>query len=295
MRTHFLVLAHERPESLERLLASIRTQRATSTAVDITVMDNASREPHGRLLEQSCRGFGARYVRSETNVFMKGKRLLEDLAFDAGTTPEIIVHLDDDVVLSSGWLGEVTRALRAGPFVACGSVEEWQGELVYSGQRELHLHTQQIAERSVRLWEWQWQVVDGSSGVVPVEFAGHRALAVRGDVATHIRHDAEYRIGGEDLDYSLELRRLGSHSIGIATNAVIEHRAHGEQDAQGFRTPHNIVGSWRHFYDKWNFLRANACAEAGMTLEGFVNSVVQFDPVHESMAGVGNVGMAKDG
>ncbi|WP_369199226.1 glycosyltransferase family 2 protein [Streptomyces sp. PU-14G] len=284
MRTHFLVLAYERPEGLKSLLASIRAQRADAPAADITVLDNASRAETGTVLKRTCQEYGARYLRSEKNVFMRGKRVLEDHVFDEGPVPDVAVHLDDDVVLSEDWQEEVTAVLRAGRYAACGSVEPWEGELVYSGQRELRFTEQHMAGRPRQIWDWEWQRVGSISGTVPVEFAGHRAMAVLGEVATKLRHDDTYRIGGEDLDYSLELRKLGGHEIAIATGAVIQHRAHGEVDAPGFRTPENVISSWRHFYAKWSFLRANACGEAGMSLEDFVAAVTAPQPETEPRA-----------
>ncbi|MFD7708857.1 glycosyltransferase family 2 protein [Streptomyces sp. NPDC059785] len=274
MRIHFLVLAYERPKGLESLLASIRAQRDHSGTMDITVLDNASRPEQSTLLQATCLAHEARYVRSPENVFMQGKRLLEDLVLDEGRVPDVVVHLDDDVILEPGWVSRTTEVLRAGRHAACGSVEHWQGELVYSGQRELKFtELSATSGPPVRCWEWEWQRVGRETGTVAVEFAGHRAMAVLGEVARDLRHDTAYRIGGEDLDYSLELRQLDGRSLAIATSAVIQHRAHGEKDAPGFRTADNVISSWRHFYGKWGFLRANACSEADMTLAEFVEAV----------------------
>lgn len=279
MRTHFLVLAYERPVGLEALLASIRAQRGFETSLEVTVLDNASRPEVSARLEASCRAYGSNYLRSSTNVYMRGKRLLEDLVFDEGPAPDILVHLDDDVILDAGWLGATMSVLRSGGHAACGSVEHWQGELVYSGQRRLRFSELPMPSGSpVRCWDWKWQRVGLASGVIPVEFAGHRAMAVLGDVARDLRHDDNYLIGGEDLDYSLELRHHGGHSLAIATSAIIRHRAHGEEDAPGFRTPDHVISSWRHFYEKWGFLRVNACGEAGMTLDKFVLAVTGRGP-----------------
>jgi hypothetical protein len=275
VRTHFLVLAYERPKGLTSLLASIRAQHGFSGSVDITVLDNASRPHVSALLEAACLTYEARYVRHTENAFMRGKRLLEDLVLDEGPVPDVVVHLDDDVILEPGWLTETTAVLRGGRHAACGSVEHWQGELVYSGQTELRFtEMPRPSGGQLRCWEWEWQRVGTTTGIVPVEFAGHRAMAVLGEVASAVRHDEVYRIGGEDLDYSLELRRdLGSDALAIATSALIQHRANGEEDAPGFRTPDNVISSWQHFYAKWGFLRTNACTEAGMTLDQFVTAV----------------------
>lgn len=275
MRTHFLVLAYERPKGLASLLASIRAQQGFSGSVEITVLDNASRPHLSTLMEAACLTYAARYVRHTENAYMRGKRLLEDHVLNEGPSPDVVVHLDDDVVLEPGWLTSTTAVLKEGRHAACGSVEHWQGELVYSGQTELRFtELPRATGGPLRCWEWEWQGVGSTTGTVPVAFAGHRALAVLGEAASAVRHDEAYRIGGEDLDYSLELRRdLGDDALAIATSALIQHRAHGEEDAPGFRTPDNVISSWRHFYAKWGFLRTNACTEAGMTLDQFITAV----------------------
>lgn len=274
MRIRFLVLTYERPNALRKLLTSIRRQHTSQSDIAITVLDNASSQQASLQAQQACQQLDATYVLSPVNTMMRGKRVLEDLAFGEGPAGDVVVHVDDDVVLTDGWLDEAVSPLRRNTFGACGSVEMWQDRLVLSGQQHLHLREVPTGGTTIRVWDWQWQDVDARATDVAVEFAGHRALAVLADLATHTRHDPHYLIGGEDLDYSLKLRHNAHQSIGIATKAIIHHRAEGEQDAAGFRTHSNVVASWSHFYHKWGFLRANACHEAGLTFDEFAKQVI---------------------
>jgi hypothetical protein len=273
MQTHVLVLTHDRPEGLRALLASVRKQDGGGEECRIIVLDNGSASENARQAAKICHEHDARHEYSVENTFMRGKRILEDLAFAEGRVPELIVHADDDVVLGPGWLAAVTEPIQGGRFAACGSVENYQGRRVFSGQQDIRITEDIVDDRPVRVWEWEWEEVGTIKGTVPVEFAGHRALAVLGDLAAKRRHDPAYLIGGEDLDYSLELRMSAPQGLAIATSAAIQHRAGGEQDATGFRTPENVLVSWRHFYRKWGFLRRNACSEAGLTPEDFVRAV----------------------
>jgi GT2 family glycosyltransferase len=205
------------------------------------------------------------YFVSDRNWKMKGRRLLEDVCFDgadAGVNG-FIVHLDDDVVLRPGWLPAALAAARDFGWGAVGSIEDHRGRIVYSGQTRLALRRVAVDATALTVWEWEWQSPPSLSGTVEAEFAGHRALLVEAGLAARARHDPAYLIGGEDLDYSLALRRAGAR-LGLSHEARIAHRHAGEEDAPQFRTREDVVTSWLHFFRKWRFVRLGAAREAGM-------------------------------
>lgn len=258
-----LVLTYKRPIGLERLLRSLAEQALPACSrMDVFVWNN---DPEAQ------KGFARRTISevehvtvhehiSAANLKMRAKRSLEDWCFEVSQAYDAIIHLDDDVVLEQGWVQACLEALDRG-YDACGSVEDFQGRLVCSGQTELHLTR---AANGIRQWRWVWEDVDPGFGVRPARFAGHRAIMVKADLAREALHDPHIRIGGEDLDYSLELERKGGR-IAINERALIRHRSGDEQDAPGFRSYPDVCESWLRFYQKWGFVRLNAAAEAGLS------------------------------
>jgi len=264
------VMTHDRSASLARLLESLDRQ-CDRERVDITILDNGSAEPHATEVRQTAARHGATVLRSERNLFVAGKRVLEDDVF-ARTRPDVLVRLDDDVILEDGWLEAVLAVLDTG-VAACGSVENHDGDLAISGQRTFEFTNEIINGKAVKIWDWRWHEPDRTAVSEQVELAGQRALAVDGRAAFHVRHDPAFLIGGEDADYSLRLRHAG-HEIRIARSAMIRHRTLGERDVAGYRVAENVIPSWRHFYRRWGFIRRSAADEAGMPLEAFVAAVV---------------------
>lgn len=267
---HVTVMTHDRSASLRSLLASLDRQRE-GERLEITILDNGSAEPHAAEVRRIAERHGARRLRTECNLFVAGKRLLEDDVF-ARTKPDVLVRLDDDVVPEDGWLDAVLTVLDTG-VAACGSVENHDGDLAISGQRAFKFTNEVLDGKAVKIWDWQWHEPDLALASEEVELAGQRAHAVDGRVAFHIRHDPAFLVGGEDADYSLRLRHAG-HKLRIARSAMIRHRTLGERDVAGYRIAENVIPSWQYFYRRWGFIRRSAADEAGMPLEDFVAAVV---------------------
>jgi hypothetical protein len=270
MQITYLILTYQRPEGLAGLLDSIAAQALPEGAKSrMIIWDNDPASRGDRSLESRHRGAAElRYIVARKNHKLEARRLLEDVAFEGcgpDDTPsdDVVVHLDDDVVLEPGWLIAAVEASRRRNWGAVGSVESYEGRLVYSGQTRLNLADMTIDGRPIKVWRWEWQDVPAQVGEVAAVFAGHRALLVNAGLAARARHDPCYRIGGEDLDYSLTLTKAGGQ-IGLSPLARIVHRGHGEEDAFQFRSRDDVVSSWRHFYRKWGFVRLNAATEAGM-------------------------------
>lgn len=261
----FLIPTHDRWPSLAKAIGSIgRLKRIADYQVHTIIFDNGSTLSNPTSAITTSYGDTV-HLRSDKNIFMRAKPELEKWAFSNIQLSEqdSIVHLDDDVVLSPEWLDAARVALESG-FDACGSVEMRNGELTVSGQLSLDIQARIVAGVPVNVWNWKLEPVLTDFGAnFPVAFAGHRALAVRASTAIKVMHDPYYLIGGEDLDYSLSLTSFGA-KIGIARHALIEHRSLGESDALGFRTRDKVELSWRHFFNKWGFVRANAGNEAGL-------------------------------
>jgi GT2 family glycosyltransferase len=279
MTFYFSILTHNRALSLLVLLESIyRLDFPPHSDFQIFILDNASSLQHVEVLRQSI-FFNEKkvtYRRYTWNTFMSGKFYLENMVLNSCKDQKdcFLIHLDDDVQLTKSWLLSAWSTLQEQRWDASGSVERWQGRLVFSGQRSLHFAEEQVAGRPVKVWDWRWDPVPMSLPFSRVEFAGHRALLVRMEVVARVRHDPRMLIGGEDIDYSLALRNA-SYSIGITHSALITHRGLEEKDAAGFRTFENILSSWRWFYRKWGFVRRNACSEAGVSVTEWLRLVSQ--------------------
>jgi GT2 family glycosyltransferase len=272
MTVWFAILTHNRPKSLLALVRSIDQQKLPiGWARRIVIWDNASSDASRREFLASSRSKAADviYQFSSRNLFMVGKRELERLVLaDCDVANDLYAHLDDDVLLESGWLNAALHAMNTYRFDACGSVEPREGKLMVSGQSELRFRDVLIDQNHIRVWQWTWEAV-GERQVMEVAFAGHRALLTRMECVRKVRHDQELHIGGEDVDYSLSLRKAG-YRIGIARGAAIRHRARGEGEIPGFRTRERVIQSWRHFYSKWGFVRIDACEEAGLSPEDWL-------------------------
>jgi GT2 family glycosyltransferase len=269
---HYAILTHNRKQSLAALLESIVTQ-ACRCAYAITILDNGSTAAHAAAVHSLASRYGAALVRSEANLRMAGRRFLEDRLFEVGTDADVLVHLDDDVVLGEDWLGAVVEGLTAGGFAACGSVEDHEGDLMISGQRTIEIDSYATPRGPANVWRWKWHSPEPGERTIPVEFAGHRALAVRIETARELRHDPDLVAGGDDVAYSLALCRSG-HGIAVARRAVIIHRSLGEQAASGFRSPDAVIESWSRFHQKWGFVRDTAADEAELTLDDFLQAVI---------------------
>lgn len=262
----YAILTHNRSRSLAQLMQSIAAQAECGSS-SVTIFDNGSGPAHAQAVAALANAYGATVVRSAINLQMAGRRALEDHILDQRTAGDVLVHLDDDVVLHEGWLRAALCTLADEGTAACGSVEDRDGDLMISGQRTIaHARVSQVD-----VWQWTWHEPDARHSHIPVDFAGHRALAVLTSVAASVRHDPVLIAGGDDIDYSLAIRQHGG-SLAVAREAVITHRSLGEPAASP-RTQRDILTSWRHFYAKWGFVRDTAAGEAGMALESFVAAV----------------------
>jgi len=272
MTVWFAILTHNRPESLLALVQSIDRQALPGKwQKRIVIWDNgsvpAARDKalsYQRLLEPDVQ-----YIYSKQNFFMVAKYELERVVLEScDSGADFFAHLDDDVQLEEGWLRAAIEAMTSENFDVCSSVEPRDGVLMVSGQSELALREVTVGSSSLRVWDWVWEPV-GTRGITPVVFAGHRALLTRVACVEKVRHSQNLLIGGEDLDYSLELKKMGFR-LCISPEAEIRHRAQGEMEIPGFRSPQRVIDSWRHFYQKWRFVRMDACKEADLRPEEWV-------------------------
>ncbi len=282
MTVYFAILTYNRSKSLLQLLETIFKQSLPPGGrFQVVIWDNCSDETHVQAFRNSR--FGevdhVRYIIGKENAFMVGKRHLEDAVLDLGPDPknDYLVHLDDDVQLSESWLSHVFRCMEQLRLDACGSVETWKGQLIYSGQTHLHTTAKTGDLYPLKVWKWQWQEVPANASVAGAEvaFAGHRALLVKMAVAVQVKHDPQMLIGGEDLDYSLALKAAGFR-IGIAHQALIYHRLLKEEDAHNFRSPDKILHSWKHFHQKWGFVRNNVDRELQIVREAWLKTAAEW-------------------
>jgi GT2 family glycosyltransferase len=267
---HVSVMTHDRSASLSALLSSLASQRSAEP-FEITILDNGSSKRHAANVRRIAGEHGARLIQSDRNLFVAGKRVLEDEIF-ARTRPDVLVRVDDDVVLSEGWLDAVLSELTDETAV-CGSIEDDDGDLAISGQRTFELADELVAGQMVKVWDYGWHEPNLAMPSEVVEFVGQRALAIDGRVAFQVRHDPVFLVGG-DADYSLRLRDAG-YELRVASAAMIRHRTLGEGDVVGFRVANNVVPSWQYFHQRWGFFARSAAAEAGMSLEDFAAAVVR--------------------
>jgi len=280
MTIYYAILTYNRSESLLNLLQSIEEQILPSdTTVRIIIWDNASSKEHRQrfLNSEFHRKNQINYLYNEFNSFMVGKLHLEKyiLANYELSEEDFIAHLDDDVQLEKHWTFYTLNTCLSNNWAACGSVENWKGVLIYSGQSTLQFEDIQLQNKTIRVWNWKWENVIDHQEEKEVVFAGHRALLVHMSAISNVQHDPYLLIGGEDLDFSLALRKRG-YRIGIHPKALIYHRLLGEKDANGFRTNTKILPSWKHFHKKWGFVRKNVFSELKITLDEWLDMVVEW-------------------
>lgn len=272
MTVWFAILTHNRPDSLLALLRSIDGQvLPPGWRKRIVIWDNASAPEHRDKVLSGVRVGKPeiRYEYSSRNLFMPAKYELERIVLDScDSADDLFSHLDDDVQLEPGWVHAAVDAMTNHGFDVCGSVEPREGILMVSGQSELALREVTVGTVRLRVWDWIWEPV-GSRGVTSVVFAGHRALLTTVSCIEKVRHSQDLLIGGEDLDYSLELKKAGFR-LCISPAAEIRHRAGGESEIPGFRSPQRVIDSWKHFHGKWGFVRMDACKEADLLPEDWV-------------------------
>jgi GT2 family glycosyltransferase len=272
MTIWFAILTHNRPDSLLRLLQSIDEQKLPDGCrKQIVIWDNASSDANRQqvLAAAGSRESDLQYVYSPRNLFMVAKYELERLVLSrCDDSSDFCAHLDDDVTLEPGWVAAALDAIDRHGFDVCGSVEPYNGTLVVSGQSEILLRDVTIDQMPIRCWDWRWEPV-GDREVCEVVFAGHRALLARMCCVRKVQHSENLLIGGEDLDYSLALRKAGFR-LCISRYAEIRHRPGGETEITGFRTSQRVLESWQHFYKKWGFVRMNACREIGMSTQDWI-------------------------
>lgn len=272
MTIWFAILTHNRPASLLRLLQSIDGQKLPDGCQkQIVIWDNASSDENRQrvLASDWPTRPDVQYVYSPRNLFMIAKYELDRLVLSrCGDDGDFCAHLDDDVMLEPEWLSAALDAIGSHGFDACGSVEPHNGILVVSGQSELMLRDVMAGQTPVRVWDWRWEPV-GEREVSEVVFAGHRALLARMSCVQEVQHSQHIQIGGEDLDYSLSLKKAGFR-ICVSRHAEIRHRASNEGEITGFRSAQRVIDSWQHFYKKWGFVRTNACDEIAMSTEDWI-------------------------
>jgi GT2 family glycosyltransferase len=107
-----VVLAHDTPAEVEALLESAVTN--THESYELLLVDNGSsppgREAHARLAET----YGARLIELEENLTFA---VANNIGIASAGGAEIAL-LNSDVVLTSGWLHNMRKALRSAPDVA---------------------------------------------------------------------------------------------------------------------------------------------------------------------------------
>ena len=276
---YFAVLTYNRANSLQAHVKSILDLKFPAGAdFKIFIFDNASAPAHRERFQRSSFFHHPKivYTYSPVNTYMRGKCHLEDMVSEDWKDQQncFLVHLDDDVQLTESWLLNAWTVLQNNGLDACGSVVELNGKTFFMGQQSLDLIDENVEGMPVLVWDWHWQSVPESVAYSRVEFAGHMALLVRMEAAARVRHDPRMLAGGDDIDYSLALRKAG-FSIGIAHRAKMVHRGLHEQDAEGFRTFDRVLSSWRCFYNKWGFVRRSACFEARVTSQEWLRLVIQ--------------------
>lgn len=106
-----VVPTRDRPEHLDRALASLRT--ALREGDELVVVDSASRRPE-QVAAVAVR-HGATLLRAER----PGVDRARNLGWRATTAP-VVLFVDDDVTVEPGWAGAYRTALASGPCFATG-------------------------------------------------------------------------------------------------------------------------------------------------------------------------------
>jgi GT2 family glycosyltransferase len=234
--TSIVIVTHNQLEFTRQCVESIR--RLTDEPYEIIVVDNASTDGTVEYLRaMSC-------VRLITNDTNRGFPVAANQGISVATGRQVLL-LNNDTVVTTGWLARMLRALHADPAVGLvGPVSNF-----VSGPQQVEGGYDHLGELDGFAWDWG-KAHDGHLAEVN-RLVGF-CLLIRREVIDAIGLlDERFGIGCfEDDDYSLRAIQAGFRAM-IAIDAFVHHYGGRTFVGSGVDCQALLTENQRRFQEKW--------------------------------------------
>lgn len=227
-----IVLTHGQPEATKRCFASI--QAHTPGRYRVIWVDNGSRPEDVAAVKEVADKFETCELlpNAENLGFSKAVNLGLQRSLATGKARHVLL-LNNDIVVTPGWLERLLTAMEASGFAAIGPLTSENNPHSLDALRplvaELPTFNGEPPEiRAERLWGRFGQQVLQSTNMVSF-FCCLLSKAVIREVGSL---DENLFCYGEDNDYCKRLARKG-HKLGIALGAYVHHDHHVTSDSMG--------------------------------------------------------------
>jgi GT2 family glycosyltransferase len=242
-----------RPESLRRLLRSLAAQERRPD--ELVIVDASPDDRTERVVREEL-GFSGSAPRTLYHrVTGKHRGLTRQRNFAlARVTFDLVAFFDDDAVLEPACLAELERALRerADEVVGAGGYVEGEtpgADRLWRVRRALGIVGDLTPGRYCRSgMSIPWTFLPAKPGIVEGDWLPGYAMMWRTQAAREVRfHDGFAGYGqGEDLDFSLRMRRFGSLVLVGSARLRHLHEPAGRSDA--FRLGYMAIRNRWHIH-----------------------------------------------
>jgi GT2 family glycosyltransferase len=213
-----LLTCHDRRTATLRCLRGLFARTPPGVDVAAVLVDDGSTD--GTAAAVRAEFPAVRVLTGSGDLYWAGGMALAQRAA-AGTDPDFLLWLNDDVELADGALADLLATARAYPdAIVAGALADDAGRTTYTGYRR--------AGRRPRAFV----AVEPSGSPEEVDACNGNVVLVPHSVHTRLDIDARLRHGYADLDYGLRARRLG-HRVVLAGRHV------------GRCSRNAAAGSWR--------------------------------------------------
>ena len=235
--TSIVILTHNQVEFTRQCLDSIRLY--TDEPVELIVVDNGSTDGTVDYLRSIP---GVRLIVNETN---RGFPAAANQGMAVATGKQVLL-LNNDVVVTTGWLGRMLRALRSDEKV--GLVGPRSNYV--SGPQQIEVGYDGIAELDG--FAWDWGKAHGGVVIDVSRLVGFCLLIKREVIDAIGLLDEQFGIGNfEDDDYCL--RAIGAgYRAAIADDAFVHHYGGRTFVGAGIDAGALLRENHRRFVEKWS-------------------------------------------